>query len=258
MAIQRSVLLIADIGGYTRFMKEHRFALAHAQEAIGTLLEAIIESAKPLKLAKLEGDAAFLYVPVSELRSDAEVSRMIANIRRGFLERQQSLSVNRLCTCKGCTEVDVLKLKFVAHVGEVAFQKVKRFTELAGVDVILVHRMLKNDVPVSEYVLMTEPLLSDLAPQLQKWAQTLEHEFEGLGLTRTHFVDLAAIPSEALPAVTPKPTWMRFLAQMAMAVRSLPYWLGFKKPCATFHNVEGEIVQRIPAEPDSSDTRRAA
>lgn len=37
-----------------------------------------------------------------------------------------------------------------------AEQKVKRNVELAGVDVILVHRMLKNEVPVSEYLFMTD------------------------------------------------------------------------------------------------------
>jgi hypothetical protein len=41
---------------------------------------------------------------------------------------------------------------------ETAVQRVKHLTELAGVDVILVHRMLKNDVPVAEYILMTEPM----------------------------------------------------------------------------------------------------
>ena len=61
-----------------------------------------------------------------------------------------------MCTCDGCTQAGELKLKFVAHVGEVAFQKVKRYTELAGVDVILVHRLLKNSVPIPEYVLMTD------------------------------------------------------------------------------------------------------
>ena len=34
MAIQPTFLLIADIGGYTRFMKFHRASLAHAQEMI--------------------------------------------------------------------------------------------------------------------------------------------------------------------------------------------------------------------------------
>ena len=64
---------------------------------------------------------------------------------------RQELSIDRVCNCDGCVQVGTLKLKFVAHLGEIAFQKVKRYTELAGVDVILVHRLLKNSVPVPEY-----------------------------------------------------------------------------------------------------------
>jgi hypothetical protein len=55
-----ALLVIADIGGYTRFMKLHRTSLAHAQENTSRLLEAIIDAA-PVELSGLEGDAAFLY-----------------------------------------------------------------------------------------------------------------------------------------------------------------------------------------------------
>ena len=48
------------------------------------------------------------------------------------------------CECASCAQLDKLSLKFVAHLGEVAEQRVKRHFELAGFDVILVHRMLKN------------------------------------------------------------------------------------------------------------------
>jgi len=47
-------------------------------------------------------------------------------------------------------------------------QKVKRLTELAGVDVIVVHRMLKNAVPVPEYLLirLAVPLVLSIAALL--------------------------------------------------------------------------------------------
>ena len=63
MAIQPTFLLIADIAGYTRFMKFHRASLAHAQEIVAQLLEAVIDATQShLKLAKLEGDAAFFFL----------------------------------------------------------------------------------------------------------------------------------------------------------------------------------------------------
>src|SRR5690348_2778976 len=126
MAIEKALLLIADIGGYTRFMKEHRFSLAHAQDTIAQLLETVIDAAPGFKLAKIEGDAAFFYL-VGE--GSADFPRQISDIRRAFLIRRRQLELDRMCTCNGCLQVGALTLKFVTHSGEVAFQRVKHLTE---------------------------------------------------------------------------------------------------------------------------------
>ncbi len=235
MAIERALLLIADIGGYTRFMREHRFSLAHAQDAVARLLEAVIDAADGFNLAKLEGDAAFFYAPGSDF---GRFARGIAAIRRAFLRERQRLSVvNSWCNCAACTQVGTLKLKFVSHHGEVAFQRVKQFTELAGVDVILVHRMLKNDVPVPEYLLMTDAVLSGLPEELRRFARPIEHEFEGIGRTTTHYIDLAEIAADP-PEVVPVGFGGRLWHKVKQELRGLPYVLGMKKPCEAFRNVE--------------------
>ena len=48
-----ALLVIADIGGYTRFMTLHRTSLAHAQENTSRLLDAIIDAAPDLELSGL-------------------------------------------------------------------------------------------------------------------------------------------------------------------------------------------------------------
>jgi class 3 adenylate cyclase len=234
MAIDKATLLIADIGGYTRFMKQHRFSLAHAQDTIAQLLEAVIDASGRFKLAKLEGDAAFFYV----VGNDAGTfSREIAAIRRAFLSRREQLVIDRMCQCDGCLQAGSLTLKFVTHSGEVAFQRVKHLTELAGMDVILVHRMLKNDVPVPEYVLMTSVVHEKLDPELRPFVRGLEHDFEGIGRTVTHYIDLnelaAASPGALAPSL-PRKLWRK----LTMELRSLPYLLGLKEPCQDFRNVE--------------------
>ncbi|MFP2924021.1 DUF2652 domain-containing protein [Pyxidicoccus sp. 3LG] len=243
MAIEKALLLIADIGGYTRFMKHHRFSLAHAQDTVAQLLEAVIDAAgRKLKLAKLEGDAAFFYAVGDDFTT---VSRHISNIRRAFLARREQLIVDRMCQCDGCMQVSSLTLKFVTHAGEVAFQRVKHLTELAGVDVILVHRMLKNDVPVPEYVLMTDTVLHQLEPELRRFTRGLEHEFEGMGRTATHYIDLnelAATQPEKLAPSLPRKLWSKLL----MELRSLKYVLGFKEPCQDFRNVEVVDARAAP------------
>ncbi|WP_426749659.1 DUF2652 domain-containing protein [Myxococcus sp. Y35] len=240
MAIEKALLLIADIGGYTRFMSHHRFSLAHAQETVAQLLEAVIDASGPLKLAKLEGDAAFFYAVGEDFPAFAQ---QVSNIRRAFLSRRERFVVDRMCKCDGCMQVGALTLKFVAHAGEVAFQRVKHLTELAGVDVILVHRMLKNDVPVSEYVLMTDVVHQRLAPELRQLTCGLEHEFEGVGRTATHYLDLntfALAPPEPLGPSLPRKLW----AKLMMELRSLKYVLGLKQPCEDFRNVEVVDVQK--------------
>ena len=37
----RALLVIADVGGYTRFMRLHRISIAHAQENVARLLSQV-------------------------------------------------------------------------------------------------------------------------------------------------------------------------------------------------------------------------
>ncbi|CAM3441008.1 DUF2652 domain-containing protein [Corallococcus sp. ZKHCc1 1396] len=234
MAIEKALLLIADIGGYTRFMKHHRFSLAHAQDTVAQLLEAVIDASGRFKLAKLEGDAAFFYAVGND---GSAFAQQVSDIRRAFLARREQLIIDRMCKCDGCMQVNALTLKFVAHDGEIAFQRVKHLTELAGMDVILVHRMLKNDVPVAEYVLMTDPVLARLDPALRQVTRGLEHDFEGMGRTATHYLDLGDVAT-ALPQALGPSLVRRLWSKLALELRSLKYVLGFKKPCEDFRNVE--------------------
>ncbi len=245
----RAILVIADIGGYTRFMKVHRINLAHAQHIVAQLLEAVIDGAgRKLKLAKLEGDAAFFYAN-APVGAD-ETKRAFVSIRRAFLRRRDELAINRMCTCDGCTQAEKLKLKFVAHVGEVAFQKVKRYTELAGVDVILVHRLLKNTVPLSEYVLMSEALHDELASVLETPASPIDQELEGLGHARSYYVELDALAGKHVIDVRPSLV-AKLVDWLRMTWRSLPYFVGMKKACDGFRNMD-EVVSTLAARPSAT------
>ncbi|MCY1074384.1 DUF2652 domain-containing protein [Archangium sp. miwbw1] len=243
MAIQRALLLIADIGGYTRFLKTHSINLAHAHDMVTQLLEAVIDgAASPLKLAKLEGDAAFFYAPLSE-DSRVDVAPVVNAIRWAFERRKEQLRIDRSCTCEGCTQVEQLTLKFVVHQGDVAFQRIKRFTELGGVDVIVVHRMLKNTVPIREYVLMTDTLARQLTPELRERALSIQEDLEGLGQYTLRYVPMAAIePSQVLSLQSS--SLKRVVAWTRMTWRSLPYMLKLKRPCVGFRNfdVQAESV----------------
>lgn len=254
---QRALLVIADIGGYTKFMRVHRVNLAHAQYVVAQLLEAVIDSAEPgLKLAKLEGDAAFFYALVPDERTAQKLltafSRTVIGIRRAFLQRRLELEADRVCNCDSCMQAGKLNLKFVAHVGDVAFQKVKRFTELAGVDVIYVHRLLKNSVPLTEYALMSEPLHARVDPTFRDASVPVPEELEGLGAVTNYYVNLLDIVEPPTPIVPS--LFRRFIAFVKMTWRSIPYFLGVKKSCENFRNM-GEVIpssSSLPASPKAA------
>jgi hypothetical protein len=240
MAIQPTFLLIADIGGYTRFMKFHRTSLAHAQQIIAALLEAVIDATREhLKLAKLEGDAAFFYIAYpagSEANLDF-VAEQSAAIYRAFHRRASDIRVNTLCECDGCQQAGNLKIKLVGHFGEAAIQKVKQLTELAGVDVILVHRLLKNAVPLPEYLLMTEPVHARVDRTIRERSAALQLELDDLGPTETFCVDLERYVGE-VPASPKRSHWDRVARNVLLVIRSLPATLGITEACRNFRNID--------------------
>ena len=80
---------------------------------------------------------------------------------------------HNLCACDACRRIGRLHVRFVAHLREVAVQRIRNTEKLVGVDVIAVHRMLKYPVPAVEYVLMSEPLYERLEPGPRERAVTL-------------------------------------------------------------------------------------
>jgi len=224
-----ALLLIADIGGYTRFMNLHRMSLAHAQENTLRLLDAVIDAAPALELSGLEGDAAFLYAtdPTAQelTRSLSGVATAMYTAFHSEQGRMESLSV---CRCDACHQTGKLNVKVVAHYGEVVLTPRRGGTTLAGVDVILVHRMLKNSVPIAEYVLMTEAVQALAGPPFSELATPIDEELEGLGTERLHYVDMAAVAEPVAPA-EPAGWLERTGYNAAMTARLVPYLVGLKQ-----------------------------
>ena len=224
-----ALLVIADIGGYTRFMNLHRLSLAHAQENTLRLLDAVIDAAPDLELSALEGDAAFMYVTDPDA---AQVTSSLAGLAQAmhaaFHVEQGKMDTLTVCPCDACHQIGNLSVKAVAHYGEIAITQRRGSKTLAGVDVILVHRMLKNSVPVDEYMLMTEPVRALAGPPFAELGTPIDEELEGLGTQRLYYVDLADVagPSEA----TETGGWFqRTTYNGAMTARALPYLVGLKR-----------------------------
>jgi hypothetical protein len=184
MRLADAVLVIADVSGYTSFIKHRAVSLLHAEAIVTELIESVIDRAMhPLTLNKLEGDAALLY---AETGGDvaAAMADAVGQVAGFFEAFDRSLAgvrdARRHCSCDACTNVDSLRLKAFVHVGEIAIKQVRQFEELAGEPVILIHRLLKNHVPSHEYVLLSDAAhaaIQSAAPECEPLAE----DIDGLG-----------------------------------------------------------------------------
>ena len=229
MEQSRALLLIADIGGYTKYMRLHRLSLAHAQVNTARLLEAVVDAAPGLELIEIEGDAALLSSadPADDQTAARTATKAAIAMHRAFHSEQERLITSNMCFCDGCRQAGQLKFKCVAHVGDVAAQKVRDRTSLVGPDVIFVHRLLKNDVPLPEYVLLSEELYGGVEADLRDRARPIEQNLEGLGKARAYFVGLGGggDSSAREPAGLPE----RIAGTISVLGRGMPYLLGLKR-----------------------------
>lgn len=227
---ERLLLLVADIAGYTDFMRLHRLNLAHSQEVTRRLLEAMLDAAPALRLIEVEGDALFLAAPQDGDDPESPIGWLPSALAmyRAFHTRQQWMQARNLCMCDACREIGSLRVKFVAHLGEAVSQRIRDTEKLVGIDVIMVHRMLKNTVPAKEYVLMSEPLYRHLEPQLRDRAVRVDEELEGLGEVPLYFVELDDLSIE-LPALPEPSLPARLRETVGFGLRAFPRVVGFRR-----------------------------
>ena len=189
---ERVVLILADISGYTRFMLASQESLVHGQQVITELLESIIREVEiPLVVKEIEGDAVFLYAVKTDDDATWEQARQLIGRKLiGFFEAFARTIVwaseSTLCPCAICKNFDQLKLKVVVHSGEALFHRIGDFSDVSGVDVILVHRLLKNSVKSDEYILMTEAAYRDIGLPVGVEVSKGEERYEGFGAIPTY------------------------------------------------------------------------
>jgi uncharacterized protein YndB with AHSA1/START domain len=135
-------LVIADLTGYTAYLAGSE--IEHAPVIAGDLLETIVGRLEPpFRLAKFEGDAAFLFVEDGR----AEASLLLDGIEAAYLafrRRLRSIDQATNCDCNSCRLAPRLDLKLFVHHGSFVRGRIAGRHELAGRDVILVHRLLKG------------------------------------------------------------------------------------------------------------------
>jgi len=203
-------IVIIDISGYTQFVKMHRTAMVHAEQIITDLMESVLDvQGPPLVLDKLMGDAAVFYSRDDEDSSAEAIAAQVVRFFDAFNETEGVLVSCNVCICDACNQMSSLKLKAILHHGEYIVKQMGGGSELAGPDVILAHRLLKNNVHGDEYILMTKPFhnrsgdLPGLPPEF------------GQEQTELGPVDVLVFYPDTDDRPLPKATWSGRLKQFA-------------------------------------------
>jgi len=157
-----ALLCIPDISGFTRFIQES--GSRWAPFLIADLLEILIEAnTLDMQVSEIQGDAILFY----KLGPPPPVQQMVEQCRRIFLDFQNYL---RLVERDADSELGAalrgyeLTLKIIVHYGRVSVAQIRQHTKLMGRDVIVVHRLLKNNVMGSEYALFSDEYLRTQTP----------------------------------------------------------------------------------------------
>ncbi|WP_298237719.1 DUF2652 domain-containing protein [uncultured Algibacter sp.] len=157
-AAEPTLLFIPDISGFTKFV--HETEISHSEHIIKELLETLIDANEiDLEVSEIEGDAVLFYRKgrkPTAAETLAQVQRMYVKFHL-CLRKYES---QRICQCGACINANSLSLKFIIHYGNISVNQVKERSKLFGKDLIVAHRLMKNDISLKEYVLVTNQLMN--------------------------------------------------------------------------------------------------
>jgi hypothetical protein len=154
-----ALICIPDITGFTRFMAETN--LEFSRKIIPPLLRNLVSSnTLNLKVGEIEGDAILFY-RYGTLPSFKELVDQCKNFYSNFTQQLESLKNEFPDDFAKYISSNKLALKIVLHAAEMTSTHIEGIIKLIGEDVVVVHKLLKNSVKDSEYILLTEKLLSN-------------------------------------------------------------------------------------------------
>jgi uncharacterized protein YndB with AHSA1/START domain len=144
VAVRHGCLVLADISGYTLYLSG--VELDHSQDVLADLLGVVTEQLAAVgPLAKLEGDAVFVVGDGERVDGQALLAALDAAYA-AFAVRRRTIELRTTCACDACSRIGGLDLKVIAHHGEFAEHTVAGSPEVVGPDVVVAHRLLKNEI----------------------------------------------------------------------------------------------------------------
>ena len=100
-----------------------------------------------MRFVKLEGDAVFCFASGDAFPDGEQLIELVESCYFDFSSRLLDMTRSTTCRCDACRAIGGLDLKFVVHFGQFWLDRDEDGRiDLAGPDVILTHRLLKNTI----------------------------------------------------------------------------------------------------------------
>lgn len=197
--MDKATILIPDISGFTEFLSQTE--IEHSTHIINELLEIIIaEDQLDFFLSEIEGDAVLFYRKGESPTTEALVKQCL-RMFSAFHHQLKIIARDTVCQCGACQMTHNLNLKFIIHSGELFEYKINRFVKASGIDMIIAHRLLKNQVPGDEYILISDKLAQQAETKVGdvnlKWQKAAD-QYASIGAVPYQYATLEAI-REAIP-----------------------------------------------------------
>ncbi|MDH3252545.1 MAG: DUF2652 domain-containing protein [Ignavibacteria bacterium] len=190
-------IFIPDISGFTEFVTHTE--IGHSNHIITELIEAILHANElNFTVSEIEGDAVLFY----KVGDPPPLERLLLQTKRMFFAFHRHLKIierDTVCQCGACTTASRLTIKMIAHYGALRETAIGNFSKIIGSDVILAHRLLKNTLHESEYIVLTEQYLrtQERKSVIDPWIAFQKHteQIENFGDVHLEYVILSPLRS---------------------------------------------------------------
>ncbi|WP_207427698.1 DUF2652 domain-containing protein [Pedobacter sp. SYSU D00535] len=158
--VKPTFFCVPDITGFTKFIATAD--INFSKDFIPSLLRRLI-NANILKMnvGEIEGDAIFFY-KTGRLPSVNQVAKQCKLLFKTFYDFVRTIEKDDPENYHKHLSGGQMGLKIVIHFGHISTANIKGRTKLIGEDVIITHKLLKNSVEATEYVLLTQAYLDKI------------------------------------------------------------------------------------------------
>ncbi|MBQ0733362.1 DUF2652 domain-containing protein [Aquimarina celericrescens] len=195
MESKPTLICIPDISGFTEFMSSTDIDLS--SEVISALLNKVIYANEiGLKVSEIEGDAVLFYRP-GKLPPFKQLVDQCRRFYTDFYDQLKTLHDKFKENGESDNIPKMLGLKIILHYGkQISAVPIGKNIKLMGEDVILAHRLLKNEIPGDEYILLSESLLSEYEDETIErnfgWGELHDHDtaYKHIGEVNYSYINL--------------------------------------------------------------------